>query len=52
MAVKDKDQWVLFQMNLRPEMVKALDEEAEEIGVSRSNLIKVILAKHIKENKK
>jgi len=46
----DEKEWTTFNMNLRPSMAAALDKEAEEIGISRSNLIKVILAKHIKEN--
>lgn len=42
------DEWVRFNMQLRPKMAAALDEEADEIGISRSDLIKVIISNHLK----
>jgi metal-responsive CopG/Arc/MetJ family transcriptional regulator len=41
---------VKFTIEFPKNITDALDKEAAEIGISRASLIKVIVAKHIKEN--
>lgn len=44
----DESNFIKFQARLRPNMVAALDAEAQEIGISRMALIQVILHNHLK----
>lgn len=43
------DRFVTFNAHLRKPMAKALQEEADEIGISRMALIQVILHQHLTE---
>jgi hypothetical protein len=45
---KHENEWVTFNMKLRPSMTRSLDVEAEELGISRAALIRVILDRHLK----
>lgn len=40
---------VRFNMELPKSVSEALNAEADEIGISRASLIKIILHRHIKE---
>jgi len=42
----DKQDWVTFNMKLRPSMTDVLDAEAEELGISRASLIRVIISQY------
>ena len=50
-SLSTEDDWAIFTIKLRPKMVEALDAEAAEIGVSRSSLIKLVLAQHLASQK-
>jgi len=41
--------WTTFNMEMRPWMTEELDVEAEEIGISRADLIRVIINEHLKK---
>jgi predicted DNA-binding protein len=50
-AMPDND-WVQFNMRLRPEMAEKLDDEASRVGISRAALMRVIIDQYYQATEK